>query len=413
MESPTSELPAPKRARLDPARHGDLFASLPDEVIYRVFDFLTMPFRYHLQDEYTNDPGASNEFREALSWTCRRLYRCYLEGYVTVFPWQVDFQMAGNLLEYFPSLHTLRQSTLDRRTFEAPNHLFCRIIDVDLLVKGTGVNLCVISRACPSLKILRVRIHNTNKGIQIRVDGDFSLPSLEKLSLGRYVAVTVEDWVNLLTGVESLLNLNFSGFFRNISSSSVSRALPQTLERIRLDNFVFGSDDQLNILANLPRLKDLEILFNRRASWSKLLPTTASLEIFKMVLRDEELDDELSEVIASMESLKRLDLDIPHGGSWDGVLRAISTLKLLEDLTLTWGCSAGDPSERGLLYLANGPVRRSLAKCEIKVGLLIRNGINGQLGESLTRCFEQEVKASFEKRDGGAWKFTVCDVTDI
>eukprot|EP00187_Rhodella_violacea_P011926 CAMPEP_0184712352 /NCGR_PEP_ID=MMETSP0314-20130426/2901_1 /TAXON_ID=38298 /ORGANISM="Rhodella maculata, Strain CCMP 736" /LENGTH=76 /DNA_ID=CAMNT_0027174765 /DNA_START=1459 /DNA_END=1686 /DNA_ORIENTATION=- len=67
-----------------------------------------------------------------------------------------------------------------------------------------------------------------------------------------------------------------------------------------------------------------------------------------------------------MKSLKSLELIITECGSWDELLHAVSKLELLKHFKLDWNRPSIQPSERGLLYLANGQVRHSLVSCEIQ-----------------------------------------------
>jgi len=242
---------------------------------------------------------------------------------------------------------------------------------------------------------------------KLSFDGEYSLPSLEELSL-EFLAASAKDLVRFMSGLGSLRNLTVI-YVDNFFDLKVLRVLPQSLERLEFNGTDFGFDDQLDAICNLPRLNDLGISSERKTSWPKLLPAAPRLEHFKVAFCGEENYGDFCTLLVSMKCLKSLDLSIGNGDSWDDVLQAISTLELLENLKLHWIHCTIEPSKKGLLHLANGPVRLSLVNCEIKAQLLTRYENNGELRESLIRSFKQEVEPWFEKRHGGAWKFTLLD----
>jgi len=167
------------------------------------------------------------------------------------------------------------------------------------------------------------------------------------------------------------------------------------------ERFPFWWWDRLNILGKLPRLKDIHLIFLRSASWLRLLPAAARLENDKLNCLDA-YDQNFCTLIATMKSLKNLDLYIWEGGSWNGILEAIANLELLECLKLNWHSSKINPSEAGLLYLANEPVRRSLLDCEIEVDV---SGCDEKQNDTLIRCFFEELGLKWwKKRDDPYWK---------
>mmetsp|Transcript_24999 Transcript_24999/g.62553 ORF Transcript_24999/g.62553 Transcript_24999/m.62553 type:complete len:110 (-) Transcript_24999:66-395(-) len=82
---------------------------------------------------------------------------------------------------------------------------------------------------------------------------------------------------------------------------------------------------------------------------------------------------------------------------WNSLLQARSC-ELLEGLKLYWKGPSCILSRNGLLYLASGPIRRSLINCEIEARVFRDNE---QLRQSLIRCFDEEVEPMFEKRQVG------------
>jgi len=167
---------------------------------------------------------------------------------------------------------------------------------------------------------------------------------------------------------------------------NVFRALPQSLECLELaqDDY-FGSRGQLSrgqltILGKLPRLKDLKLNFGDTSSLLELLPLVASLEKLSLTLKYG-YEDSLGTLILGMRSLRNMELTLYRCGSWDGLLRAISTLECLENLELGCGIS-NEPLEKELLYLANGPARCSLVNVVIKAKM---DRLDEQKQESLAR----------------------------
>mmetsp|Transcript_21387 Transcript_21387/g.52639 ORF Transcript_21387/g.52639 Transcript_21387/m.52639 type:complete len:403 (-) Transcript_21387:36-1244(-) len=388
--------PEPKRVRLAPACGDDLLTALPDAAIHRVYDFLT---EVSWQSYSNNDPGACNDFRAALSLTCRGLNRYYRLQYVTAYSGQVDFARAGKFLKYFPRLAIIECYYRKGRTVRSQIPSYHHLLDLTISVKAPVVNLCIFSEACHSLKSLSMT-PAISEEIYICVGDSFSLPFLEALYLCHFFSTT-DDLVKLLSVLGSLRNLTVDEI-KSFSNMAVVRSLPQTLERLELMDVHFGSDDQLSILGTLSRLKDLTLLFSDSASWLKLLPAASRLEKLTMVLW-EDIDDDFCTLIASMKGLKYLDLFFSKGSSWDEVLHAVSNLELLETLKLSWKYASIDPSEKGLLYLAEGKVRCSLGACEIQATIL--RGINAaQRRKSLIRCFEDEVSPLFDKRRKEEWK---------
>jgi len=396
MDTPTNDFPGPNQARLDPTRRDDLLTALPDAVIHRVLDFLVNVYGLSRK----NVPGASNELRTAFSRTCRRMNEYYRNQYVTSYSSLIDFQTAGNLLKCFPRLNALQRCTLDEVPIEASRHLYHQLTHIFIFVKAPATNLCLISRACPSLKSLMMEraVRTGMTQIKLCVENDFSLPSLEILYL-RGFSTTVEALVKLLSSPISLRDLTVINV-REFTDVAVMRALPQTLERLELKLGGFRSDDQLEIVGNLPLVKNLHITFDGSARWLNLMPAAARLKKLFMWI-GHGADEDFCRLLARMKSLKSLNISISNGGSWDGVLRAISNLDLLEDLKLKWFNLTTEPSTRGLRHLANGTVRRTLVECNIDIPV---KALNVLLWESLNSCFKNEIVPLFEKRRSGFFR---------
>jgi len=92
---------------------------------------------------------------------------------------------------------------------------------------------------------------------------------------------TAEDLAKLLTGLGSLRDLIVFFVDRFYDMTAL---LPQTLDRFEVVNIAFVSDEKLEIIGNLSRLKDLTTLeelqenFTASSSLLKLLPAAARLE---------------------------------------------------------------------------------------------------------------------------------------
>jgi len=209
---------------------------------------------------------------------------------------------------------------------------------------------------------------------------------------------TPEDLVKLLSGLGRLRDLTVNDV-EMFSEMAVLRALPQTLERFELAVQYFGYDDQMTILGNLSRLEDLDLFFISLGCWLNLLPAAASLKKLFMWVGPP-LDEDFYSLISSMKSLKSLELFMGEGEGWDEVLQAVANLELLETLRLTWQCCLVEATEKGLLYLANGTVRRSLVNCVIRATIASYT----QRREYLIRCFENEVSPLFDRKSEVDWK---------
>mmetsp|Transcript_8253 Transcript_8253/g.20571 ORF Transcript_8253/g.20571 Transcript_8253/m.20571 type:complete len:214 (-) Transcript_8253:36-677(-) len=176
--------------------------------------------------------------------------------------------------------------------------------------------------------------------------------------------------------------------------------------------------ESLENLSNLPRLKNLEVILPKASSLLKLLSTASGLDKLTMTFTQHCNYQSLWTLISSMKNLKSLDLNMVRNGCWNGLLQAVSSLEVLEDFKLRWNVFSQLKSTDGLIYLANGPVKRSLVNCEISATIMKNSGgpfeglildlcSREKLRESLLRCFNEEVEPMFEKRIVGHRKLVV------
>jgi len=406
MDPPTKGSAEPKRARLAPAADDDIISTLPDNAIHRIFDYLT-----HYADEKLGD---YNVHRRRLSRTSRRFDRYFRHHYATSFTRPVNFSKADYFLKRFSRLNHFNCLYLKGSPepfLEPVKELYHRITRISMNVLYQDSDLCALAQACPLLKILSIyKGFYPSKGgrgvMAVSVSpfqgrfvlgSDFSLPSLEELSIVENIA-ELETLAETLYGLKNLRKLtacNVPEFY----FLDVFRALPQSLECLELArDDCFGSRGQLTILGKLPRLKDLTLTFGDTSSLLKLLPMVAGLEKLSLTL-EHGYEDSLGTLILGMRNLRSMELTLDRCGSWDGLLQAISTLECLENLELGCGIS-NEPLEKGLLYLANGPARRSLVNVVIKARV---DRLDAQKQESLARWLKENFEPMFEKGHGRVW----------
>eukprot|EP00187_Rhodella_violacea_P011423 CAMPEP_0174915000 /NCGR_PEP_ID=MMETSP0167-20121228/81134_1 /TAXON_ID=38298 /ORGANISM="Rhodella maculata, Strain CCMP736" /LENGTH=284 /DNA_ID=CAMNT_0016159789 /DNA_START=84 /DNA_END=938 /DNA_ORIENTATION=+ len=233
--------------------------------------------------------------------------------------------------------------------------------------------------------------------------GFHALRKVEKVCIRR-VSLTQEDLFEALRGQLNLREVQINDVPESFDFKVLS-ALPASIESLDVDildapRVEPNLHSSLRIIGNLPNLKKL-VLANCCEiddDWGRLLPAAAQLNELKLTQFYCGEDDPLEFFEFLKAGVNTRNLEINAFDDCESLLCAISALPKLECVLLY-----GDfdsvfyiGSEQGLLYLGNGPIRRSLVSCSIRLTS------NRTMSDSHWQSFfHEQVEPLFEKQAVG------------